>query len=532
MSLPQSSSLGSAEAPGGFDPQRRLDTPSKWKRLGLKRGLALGWLAVLLVYALFVSLIGTGAVDLEAVLAAPSAAHPFDTDSLGRDLFFRAAEAVRSSLLIAAAASLAAAAVGCVIGALAALAGSKVDQVLMRFADLMGGLPSTLLAAVIASMWPGRGWIELAEASGGGRLQMWVTHIFPPILPLVAASVVVQIPHALWFESTLSFLGLGLPADSASLGLLLEEARVGILSGAWWLVLVPGGLLVVTAISLGSLVMSRSLSDQRLAEAPVGLTDRQVEQARGSGTVGARLAGDPEGVAVRYGDGPQILTDAVLPLKAGTITLLEAPSGEGKTTVLQAEAGTLPLAAHQSKGTHATPAERGADVVYAPSGVGALNPVRAVAAQLKQTLKHYSLSADGDSLRTRMRDVGLDPQVLERYPGELSGGMARCAGLALALATPARIMLIDEPTGGLDREASQIVCDALTARAQEGTAIAIATHDMRLLEAADIAVDDPSYEHPFAPVPVRRCVLHSGRIMDGRSADLHLTQHHEEELNG
>lgn len=556
--------LGDPSASAGFVPTRRLRHRSVWKRLGLNRVLAITWLAVLAVYALVVPLVGQGNVDLAAVLQGPSSEHIFGTDGLGRDLFFRAAEAVRSSLLIAAAASVAAALVGCVIGAVAALSGPRIDQFLMRVADLMGGLPATLLAAVIASMWPGRGevlilvlavthwirparivragvmdslgrgWIDLARASGVGRFQMWMTHILPPIVPLILSSIVVQVPHALWFESTLSFLGLGLPADQASLGLLLEEARVGILSGAWWLVVVPGGLLVVTALALGSLVMSRDLADQRLSSFPVGLTPRQAAASReaqqDSAAVERRLMQEPEGIAVAYDGGPPILTDAKLPLHPGSITLLEAPSGEGKSTVLQAEAGVLPLAARQTKGMSATASQRGVEVVYAPSGVGALNPVRKVGAQLRQTLRTHGTSASRADLERIITSVGLDASVVDMYPGELSGGMARRASLVLALATPARILLLDEPTGGLDRDASQVVCDALAERAAQGTAIAIATHDMRLLEAADLAADGVAHERPFGEVPVRRCVLHSGRIMDGRSADLHLAENHPELL--
>ncbi len=154
----------------------------------------------------------------------------------------------------------------------------------MRLVDVTNALPHLLLAVVIVALWRGQWWaivlsivlthwtqvarivrsrllaertadyVLLARASGASSAAIWCTHLIPAVAPQAAIALVLQLPHAIWHESSLSFLGVGLPPESASLGLLLEDARGGLLAGAWWLLVFPAGLLVLVSWSTASLV--------------------------------------------------------------------------------------------------------------------------------------------------------------------------------------------------------------------------------------------------------------------------------------
>ncbi|MCO1337844.1 ABC transporter permease, partial [Kocuria polaris] len=223
------------------------------------------------------------AVDLSAVLRAPSAEHPFGTDQLGRDVWIRSAQALRMSLMLALLASLASTVLGVGIGWLAAWRGGVVDRVLMRLVDATNAMPHLLLAVMIVALWPGRWWaiilsialthwtqvarivrsrlisertadyVHLARAGGAPASFIAFTHLIPAIAPQAAIALALQLPHAIWHESALSFLGVGLPPESASLGLLLEDARGGLASGAWWLLVFPAGLLVLVGQATAAL---------------------------------------------------------------------------------------------------------------------------------------------------------------------------------------------------------------------------------------------------------------------------------------
>ena len=249
--------------------------------------LPLVLLALAVLYAILVPWLqplDPRAVDLGRVLQAPSAAYPFGTDQLGRDVWIRSAQALRLSLLLALLASACSTVLGVGVGMLAAWRGGWVDRVAMRLVDTTNALPHLLLAVVIVALWRGQWWaivlsialthwtqvarivrsrlvsergadyVALARASGAGTRAVWFTHLLPAVAPQAAIALVLQLPHAIWHESALSFLGVGLPPESASLGLLLEDARGGLLSGAWWLLAFPAGLLVLVSWSTASLV--------------------------------------------------------------------------------------------------------------------------------------------------------------------------------------------------------------------------------------------------------------------------------------
>ncbi|MYV62857.1 ABC transporter permease subunit [Streptomyces sp. SID4931] len=223
------------------------------------------------------------AVDLANKLDPPSLAHPFGTDDVGRDLLLRCVYGLRVSLLVGLVAALTATVIGTAIGALAGAFSGWVDRIVMRVVDALSSIPHLLLGIFIVAMfrpgvWPvivsvalthwistarivrsevlslrSRPFIDAAVSGGASRTRVIVRHLLPGVLPQAGLAAVLMVPHAMWHESALSFLGLGLPAHQASLGNLVQSARGSLLAGDWWPTLFPGLFLIIPTLALAGL---------------------------------------------------------------------------------------------------------------------------------------------------------------------------------------------------------------------------------------------------------------------------------------
>ncbi|WP_435853638.1 ABC transporter permease [Streptomyces purpurascens] len=223
------------------------------------------------------------AVDLAAKLRPPSWAHPFGTDDVGRDLLLRCVYGLRVSLLVGVAAALTATVVGTAVGATAGALGGWADRALMRVVDAFSSVPHLLLGIFIVAMfrpgvWPvvvsvalthwlstarivraevlslrSRPYVDAAVSGGASRWRVTVRHLLPAVLPQAALAAVLMVPHAMWHESALSFLGLGLPTHTASLGTLIQTARGSLLAGQWWPTLFPGLFLIIPTLAIAGL---------------------------------------------------------------------------------------------------------------------------------------------------------------------------------------------------------------------------------------------------------------------------------------
>ncbi|MEU4204372.1 ABC transporter permease [Streptomyces sp. NPDC045470] len=223
------------------------------------------------------------AVDLAAKLRPPSPAHPFGTDEVGRDLLLRCVYGLRVSLLVGVVAALVATVIGTAVGALAGALGGWADRGVMRVVDLFSSVPHLLLGIFIVAMfrpgvWPviisvalthwlstarivraevlslrSRPYIDAAVSGGASRLRVAVRHLLPGVLPQAGLAAVLMVPHAIWHESALSFLGLGLPAHEASLGNMVNSARSSLLAGDWWPTLFPGLFIIVPTLAVAGL---------------------------------------------------------------------------------------------------------------------------------------------------------------------------------------------------------------------------------------------------------------------------------------
>ncbi|APT85055.1 ABC transporter permease [Corynebacterium aquilae] len=213
---------------------------------------------------------------------SPSAEHLFGTDSKGRDVFVRLAAGLRISLLIALLTAIISTVVGTTIGVVSALLGGVVDQVLMRVTDTVNALPHLLLGLLIVSMFPGNivaivaslvlthwvstartvraqvlsvrtaSFVSLSYLQGASTQQVLWRHFVPAAMGQALVGLVLLIPHAVWHESTLSFLGVGLPPHHPSLGTILSDAEGALLLGHWWILVIPATLLIATTLSIGA----------------------------------------------------------------------------------------------------------------------------------------------------------------------------------------------------------------------------------------------------------------------------------------
>jgi peptide/nickel transport system permease protein len=169
---------------------------------------------------------------------------------------------------------------GALFGAASGVLGSWPDRLLMRVVDTVNAVPHLLLGIVIVALYRGsvlaviasialthwtgvarivraevlslrdRPFIDAAISGGASRGRVLRRHLLPAIVPQAALSTVLLLPHAVWHETALSFLGLGLPPHLASIGNILGEGRAAVLLGAWWIVTFPALLLVASALAV------------------------------------------------------------------------------------------------------------------------------------------------------------------------------------------------------------------------------------------------------------------------------------------
>lgn len=212
------------------------------------------------------------------------------TDNGGDDIFSQLIYGSRVSLTVGLLASVIGIGVGLVIGLLAGYLGRVVDEVLMRFTDMMLVLPSLPLLIVLVALlgpslwniigvigflgWMGfarvirsqvlslreRPFIEAAKASGAGTGYITTRHIFPNIVSLTYVNLALSVPAAIVTEAALSFLGLG-PQDSISWGRMLELAHGSSTSAGllWWWIIPPG--LCIAILSLSFILMGYALDE-------------------------------------------------------------------------------------------------------------------------------------------------------------------------------------------------------------------------------------------------------------------------------
>ncbi len=213
-------------------------------------------------------------MDLANFSLAPSRAFLFGTDTLGRDLFSCIWHGGRISLTIGFLSSALSAVFAIVYGTASALAPIWLDRILMRVLDLLLAVPSLILIlfvqaavgksvlamsiAIGACSWfsmakvvrtqvrtvKQESFVVASQCMGGGFFHILYWHLAPNFLPSILFMIIMNVRNAIAEESTLSFLGLGLPIETISWGSMLALAQNAFVMRAWWMILIPGAFLI------------------------------------------------------------------------------------------------------------------------------------------------------------------------------------------------------------------------------------------------------------------------------------------------
>lgn len=213
----------------------------------------------------------------------PSLQHPFGTDYLGHDMFFRSIRGLSLSIVIGLAASLASGVLALMLGTLSAVCGGWIDKGVLWLADLCMSIPHMVMlilisfalgggtigvsVAVALTHWPSLTRLIRAEvlrirtseyvhtSRALGKTNVWIAvhHVIPNVMPQFVVGTILLFPHAILHESALTFLGFGLPLDSPAIGAILSESMKHIATGAWWLAFFPGLMMVLIVLLTYSL---------------------------------------------------------------------------------------------------------------------------------------------------------------------------------------------------------------------------------------------------------------------------------------
>jgi peptide/nickel transport system permease protein len=214
------------------------------------------------------------------------------TDDQGRDILSALMFGARISLLVGLASVALSALVGVSLGLLAGFVGGALDAFIMRVCDVMLSFPVILIALLIAgvgrALFPNApsamvfgvlilsisltGWVQYARTvrsstlvernkeyvqaarlTGVAPLRIMRLHVLPNVLGPVMVLATIQVATAIITEATLSFLGVGAPPNSPSLGTLIQVGNKFLFSGNWWITVFPGMMLVLIALSVNLL---------------------------------------------------------------------------------------------------------------------------------------------------------------------------------------------------------------------------------------------------------------------------------------
>jgi peptide/nickel transport system permease protein len=240
-----------------------------------------------------------GSLNLLDSLAPPvwleggKAQYWLGTDDQGRDLFSAILFGTRISLLIGVAAVAVSLAIGVLLGLVSGYAGGKLDALIMRICDVQLSFPAILIAllidgvaravvprdnhdvvafpvlvgAIALSGWPqyartvrgstlvekGKEYVQAARVIGVHPLAIMCKHVLPNVTGPVLVLATVHVATAIITEATLSFLGVGVPPTSPSLGTLINNGNNFLYAGNWWIAVFPGLALVLLVLSVNLL---------------------------------------------------------------------------------------------------------------------------------------------------------------------------------------------------------------------------------------------------------------------------------------
>lgn len=286
--------MSKVEADKMPDGARDRESSSLWRismRRFFRHKLAVIGL-VLLGIILFLSLAGpsmrpfpSDKPNYKEIFRGPDKRHWFGTDDLGRDVFVRVMEGGRVSLLVGVSGALSSALLGVLVGSVSALSLGWIDSLLMRLTDVMMAVP-TLPLLMIASFFFGSGviniimvlaifgwmgtarlvrgnilslretdYVQVARITGVSNMGIIWRHLVPNTMSVIVVSTTFRVAGAILYESSLSYLGMGIQPPKASWGNLLQKSlsyMFGTSRGGipWWLIFFPGLFIFLTVLAV------------------------------------------------------------------------------------------------------------------------------------------------------------------------------------------------------------------------------------------------------------------------------------------
>lgn len=268
----------------GASPSRRGLLHAFWRDPGALTGTAIIGAAILVATsAPLIAFTSPQAQDLSRRLQPPTwvlGPQVLGTDALGREIFDHIVYGLRVSLLV----GLLSIGISVVLGVSSGIASGffrgRLDALVMRAVDMQLAIPTLLVALAAAAIW-GRGvyklivvigvvgwaeyartvrgsalavreqeFVEAARAAGASDMRIMRKHLLPNVLTPVIVLISVSMPRVIVLEATLSFLGLGVPLTTPSLGLMIDSGYRYLLSGAWWPSIIPGVALMILVMGI------------------------------------------------------------------------------------------------------------------------------------------------------------------------------------------------------------------------------------------------------------------------------------------
>lgn len=254
-----------------------------------KRHLDFPWISVILMSiivlcCLFAEVLMTKDptyLDLQNYNVAPNAEFLFGTDTLGRDIFSGIWYGGRISITIGFLATLISTAIAIVYGSVSGIALAWLDALMMRFTEIFLSVPSLLIVLFLQAIlgeanvitlsivigvtsWASIAkvirtevrqirsseYVVASKCMGGRFFHILSKHLAPNFIASIMFMVVMNVRGAIGSESTLSFMGMGLPLEIISWGSMLSLAEKALLTESWWIILIPGAFLVTLLMCL------------------------------------------------------------------------------------------------------------------------------------------------------------------------------------------------------------------------------------------------------------------------------------------
>ena len=254
------------------------------KKIWIRFGISAAFAVIFLLFALFAGKFApydpleTHYTDL---LKAPCKQYLLGTDQMGRDIFSMIWYGGRISILIGGLATVISTFIAVVVGAFSGVAPGWLDELIMRFTEIFLSIPTLLLIILLQAIMGNANILSLsfvigvtswtsiakvvrtevrqirnseyiiaARCMGAGFFRVLWKHLVPNFFSSIMFMVVMNVRTAMISEATLSFMGIGLPIEVITWGSMLSLSDKALMTGSWWIILIPGLFLITTVLCL------------------------------------------------------------------------------------------------------------------------------------------------------------------------------------------------------------------------------------------------------------------------------------------